>query len=451
MIAYFDCFSGASGDMILGSLLDAGLELADLEEQLATLRVPGYRLQVERLVSKGITGTRFHIALDEPGQEKEADSPGKPSQHGHEHHDHIHEQPEHEHSHEHSHAHGAQEHDRGHQHGAAMHSHDHPQRNLPAILGLIAASGLSATAKDRASAIFRRLGEAEATIHGVSVDEIHFHEVGAVDAIVDICGAVVGLELLGVTEVYCSALPTGGGTIRSAHGLLPVPAPATLELLRLAKAPLRPVEVAAEMVTPTGAAILTTLGQFRQPSLRLARVGYGFGSKELPWANTLRVWLGEASDGLQRDVTTLIEANIDDMPAELLSAAMERLFAAGALDVYFTPIQMKKNRPAVMLSVIAPEERTDELAGVVLAETTTLGVRLQPLTRVKCERWQERVETPFGPVLAKAKRLGDRVTLAPEFDDAARLARERHVPLADVYAAVAAASLARQVPPTTSA
>lgn len=405
MIAYFDCFSGASGDMILGALVDAGLELAELERRLATLNLPGYSLHAEHIISKGISGTRVHVHLEEH------------------HHDHV----------------------EGHEH---VHHHGH--RNLDDILTIIARSGLSAGEKDKASAIFRRLAEAEAKIHGVSVQEIHFHEVGSVDAIVDICGAVVGLELLGVDRAYCSALPTGGGTVKSAHGVLPLPAPATLELARAANAPLRPVEVDAELVTPTGAAILTTLCSFAQPALRLTAVGYGFGRRELPWANALRLWLGKAESDLPSDKVTVIEANIDDMPGELLGGAMERFFAAGALDVYFTPIQMKKNRPAVMLSVIATEARAAELARLVLSETSTLGVRLQPMARLKCERWQETVETRFGPVLAKAKRLGAKVSLSPEYDDASRLARERGVPLAEVYAAVAAASLERQFgqPPT---
>ena len=405
MIAYFDCFSGASGDMILGALVDAGLDLAALKGQLATLNLSGYSLRAERVVSKGISGTRLHVHLE----------------------DHHHDLEGHE------------------------HAHHHEHRNLDDILAIIAGSGLSDRAKDRASAIFGRLADAEAKIHGVSVKEIHFHEVGSVDAIVDICGAVAGLEILGVDRFYCSALPTGGGTVKSAHGILPVPAPATLELARAANAPLRPVNLDAELVTPTGAAILTTLCRFAQPALHLTAVGYGFGRRELPWANALRLWLGRAEAELQSDRVTVIEANVDDTPGELLGAAMERLLAAGALDVYFTPIQMKKNRPAVMLSVIAPEGRATDLARLVLAETSTLGVRLQPMARLKCERWQETVATRFGPVLAKAKRLGGKVSLAPEYDDANRLARERGVPLAEIYAAVAAASLERQPGPPPTA
>ncbi len=387
MIAYFDCFSGASGDMILGALVDAGLDLDALRRQLATLAVAGYTLHAERIVSKGISGTQVHVEL-------------------------------------------------------AKHEHHH--RHLDDVLAIIGDSGLSPCAKDKATLIFRRLAEAEAKIHGVTPQEIHFHEVGSVDAIVDVCGAVVGLELLGIEQAFCSALPTGGGTVRCEHGILPVPAPATLELVRASGASLRPVDVEAELVTPTGAAILTTLCRFRQPPMAVAAIGYGFGQRELPWANALRVWLGRAEhDGLLEDTVTVIETNIDDMPGELLAAATERLLAAGALDVYVTPIQMKKNRPAVTLSVIAADERARELSYLVLQETSTLGVRLHRLARIKCERWQETIDTPFGPVLAKAKRIGQRVSLAPEYEDAARLARAKGVPLAEVYAAVTAAALAR--------
>lgn len=390
MIAYFDCFSGASGDMILGALVDAGLDLGALDGELAKLNVTGYRLRSESVVSKGISGTRVHVELTE---------------------------------------------------------HDHAHRHLSDIVAIVSGSGLSATAKEKITTIFKRLAVAEAKVHGVTPEEIHFHEVGAIDAIVDISGAVVGLEMLSIDKVYCSALPTGGGTIRAAHGVLPVPAPATLELMREASAPLRPMAVEAELVTPTGAAILTTLGEFTQPQMALKAIGHGFGQKELPWANVLRLWLGEPAGGrgnLDADTAVVIETNIDDMPGEILGQTMERLLSAGALDVFFTPIQMKKNRPAVMLSVISSPDRVSALAQVILAETSTLGVRTYPVSRVKSERWQEKVDTIYGPVLAKVKRVGQTVTFSPEYDDAARVAREKGVPLQDVYAAVAASAQARR-------
>lgn len=388
MLAYFDCFSGASGDMILGALIDAGVDPTELGDRLRTLRVPGYRFRVEKIVSKGVSGTRLSVDLTEQ---------------------------------------------------------DHAHRHLDEILEIIDRGDLSTRVKEGASAIFSRLAESEAKIHGVTPQQIHFHEVGSVDAIVDITGAVAGLEMLGVEQVYCSALPTGGGTVECAHGVLPVPAPATLELIRRRGAPLRPMAVEAELVTPTGAAILTTLAEFAQPRMTLHAVGYGFGRRELPWVNALRLWVGpRQADQLAGDQVTVIETNIDDMPGELLAAAMERLLAAGALDVYFSPIQMKKNRPAVKLSVICEPEQADGLAALVLAETSTLGLRLHRLDRVKCERWQEHLETPWGPVLAKAKRVGERVWYTPEYEDAARLARREGVALADIYAAVGAAAFAKR-------
>jgi uncharacterized protein (TIGR00299 family) protein len=291
--------------------------------------------------------------------------------------------------------------------------------------------------------------------------------VGAVDSIVDVVGAAIGLEALGIDRLYASSLPLAGGTVRSRHGPLPLPAPATLELIARVGAPTRPAPGGGELVTPTGAAILAELATFEQPPMRVRRIGYGFGTRELPWPNVLRLWLGEpAAPGsaglwpapvgvseteagqrpavpegdLIRDEVVLVETNLDDASPELLGYAMERLFEAGALDVYFTPIQMKKNRPGTLLGVIAPPDRADALARIILAETTTLGVRLRPLARLIAERREATVETPLGPVRVKLKRLGDRTVAAPEYDDCARLARSGGVPLAEVYRLVAAAS-----------
>src|SRR3990170_8919496 len=250
MIAYFDCFSGISGDMTLGALVDAGVSFEELWDELAKLGLEGYELRAERTTSKGIAGTRMHVDL-------------------------------HEHDHEHAEGHGHQQ------------GHHHHERHLGEILGIIEAAAIAPRAKERASSIFRVLADAEAAIHGITPDKVHFHEVGAVDAIVDIVGAAIGLEILGVEQVYASAVPTGTGMVRCAHGLLPVPAPATLELLRRANAPLRGPQADGEMVTPTGAAILCALAQFAQPKMKVSRIGYGFGTKEFPWPNALRLWVGE--------------------------------------------------------------------------------------------------------------------------------------------------------------
>jgi len=385
---YFDCYSGAAGDMLLGALVDAGLPTGDLEEALRGLPVAGYRLWAERVTRQGVTGTRLHV--DVSGDEEQ------------------------------------------------------PHRHLADVLSLLASSALPAAVVARAGAVFQRLAEAEAAVHGTSVEEVHFHEVGAVDSIVDVTGTVWGLHALGVEHVYASPLPLGEGWVTTAHGQLPVPAPATLRLLAAAGAPTRPLAVQAELVTPTAAALLAELASWGQPALRLERVGYGFGSRELPWPNAVRAWLGRPLElGLEHDVAVLLECNLDDTSGEVMGYAMERLFAAGALDVWFMPIQMKKNRPAVTLAVLASVERAGELAALLLRETTTLGVRRALVDRLKAGRESIVVQTPWGDVHAKVKHLAGRPVLAqPEYEDCAALARERGVPFVDVYAAAQAAALA---------
>ena len=382
MLAYYDCFSGISGDMSLGALIDAGVDLATLRADLASLPVDHYTLSAEQLSDKGIAGTRFSVDLDPTAEQ--------------------------------------------------------PHRHLADILSIIDRSTLSRHVKDRASAVFRRLAEAEARVHGEPVEHVHFHEVGAVDAIVDIVGTVRALEMLGVTQVYASPLPTGTGTVKTAHGVLPVPAPATLELLRSANAPIVPSQAQAELVTPTGAALLTTLAEFRQPPMRLRALGYGFGRKQLPWANCVRLWIGDADSGASTDRISVLEANIDDSTPELLGAAMGRLLGAGALDVYFTPIQMKKNRPATKLTVLCGADQEQSLAATILRETTTLGVRIARAERLKADRWQQSVSTQWGEVRVKVKEFAGRRTAAPEYDDCLRLADAAGVPVADVFAAARA-------------
>jgi uncharacterized protein (TIGR00299 family) protein len=380
MLAYFDCFSGASGDMLLGALLDAGLPLDSLREQLAKLNLGGYRLEAEALDDQAIRGTRLKVVVD---------------------------------------------------------SKDQPARRLPDVLQLLESGRLDPIVVERTRRVFERLARAEAAVHGVAADEVHFHEVGAVDAIVDIVGTVTGLELLGVEAVYASAVPLGSGSVESRHGTLPLPAPGTLAILAEAGAPTRPLDTNQELVTPTGAALLAELARFEQPPLVPRRIGYGFGQKRLPWPNCLRLWLGEpVGVSLGRDEVNLIEANLDDMTPEALGYTMERLFAAGALDVFFQPLQMKKSRPGVLLGVLTHPPRTAELAALVLAETTTLGVRVSRLERFLAARRSAAVHTEFGPLKVKIKQLGDRRIMSPEHDDAARVARERRVPLADVYHAV---------------
>jgi uncharacterized protein (TIGR00299 family) protein len=307
------------------------------------------------------------------------------------------------------------------------------------IRQLVSDSTVSEWVKNESIGVIERLGRAEARIHGVPLEEVHFHEIGAVDTIVDIVGFCAGLEILGIEQVYASPISLGSGTVDIAHGRLPVPVPATLALLAEVNAPTVPNPARTEIVTPTGAALLSHFAIFERPPMRVLQVGYGFGSKAFPWANGVRVWLGEQEQPAhhKHDQVVVIECNLDDMTGEVLGYAMDRLFEAGALDVWFAPIQMKKNRPAVLLSVLSPLDRVDALSDVLLYETSTLGVRMYPPAhRFKAERSTREVEIPWGRVHVKEKWVdGRRVAVSPEYDDCARLARETGEPLVRIMEA----------------
>ncbi|MBC7261724.1 MAG: nickel pincer cofactor biosynthesis protein LarC, partial [Chloroflexi bacterium] len=307
--AYFDCFSGASGDMLLGALLDAGLRLEELRDCLASLPIEGYEIVAETEVRQGVRGTKATVHYSEEGQ---------------------------------------------------------PHRHLPDILGLIENSALPVAVKRTASAVFWRLARAEARVHNVAPEEVHFHEVGAVDSIVDVVGVVAGLHLLGVEAVYASSLPLGGGTVQTEHGVLPVPAPATLYVLAEACVPIRPHAAEVELVTPTGAALLAELARFEQPAMKIEAVGYGFGTRHVPPLNAVRVWLGSALESMSspEDEVVLLECNLDDATGQALGYVQGLLLEAGALDVWCTPIYMKKNRPGVLLSVLARPAQMSELAAL---------------------------------------------------------------------------------------
>ncbi|MBV9256839.1 MAG: nickel pincer cofactor biosynthesis protein LarC [Ktedonobacteraceae bacterium] len=383
-IAYLDCHSGISGDMFLGALLDAGLSFNVLNEMLACLPIDGYQLTQDAFSDKGIHGSRFNVTLSEQEQ---------------------------------------------------------PTRHLSDIVALFSDSTLPVRVCETALAIFRCLAEAEATVHKSSIEEVHFHEVGAVDAIIDITGAAIGIEVLGITQLYASPLPLTHGHVKTAHGLLPVPAPATLEILRRVSAPWQPSPAEGELVTPTGAAILATLARFEKPMISIESVGYGFGQKRLPWPNCLRICLGPDQEMVDRedeepdvDWVTVIESNIDNMQGELLGGLMERLFSEGALDVSYSPLQMKKNRPATQVTVICPLTEGERLAQLVLRETSTMGVRIQQVQRRKAQRTQQQIVTSLGVMLVKIKRLGSHIiSVAPEYEECRRIAREQDLPLAQVY------------------
>lgn len=413
-IAYLDCFSGISGDMFLGALVDAGVSPKLLEDTVAALDV-GARIEVSRVIRSGITATKIdvycHGEKDLP-REVFWEQGGHSHSHGH----------KHDHKHDDSHGHHHDEHT-GHEHG----------RSLSEIRRIINKAAFSAGAKATAIRVFEALGTAEAAIHNTSIEKVHFHEVGAVDAMVDIVCGAVGAEALGVDEWVCSPLNVGGGTVKCAHGTLPVPAPATLELLH--DAPVYSFGPQVELVTPTGAAIVKTLAtRFgSMPAMRVEKAGYGAGSRNFPeHPNVLRLTIGEAAATLPApsDTVTVLEANLDDLSPQVLAYAMERLLEAGALDVFSAPVQMKKNRPGALLTVLAKPEDADRLAKLIFAETTTLGIRRREERRHTLARRWESVQTPWGPVRIKiASMNGTIANYAPEYEDCRALAEANHVPL----------------------
>ncbi|HXM66535.1 MAG TPA: nickel pincer cofactor biosynthesis protein LarC [Candidatus Acidoferrum sp.] len=432
-IAYLECFSGMSGDMFLGALVDAGVAPQTLETTVAALNV-GARLEISRVVRSGITAAKVDVWVDgEKDLPREEYWEQRRRQHGHEHaHDSQH---EHEHSHSHageiSRAAAPALHEREHEH-----SHG---RGLTEIRQIISAAAISENAKKTAISIFEALGRAEANIHNTSIESVHFHEVGAVDAMVDIVCAAVGAEALGVDEIVCSPLNVGGGMVKCAHGTFPVPAPATMELL--ANAPVYSSGIQAELVTPTGAAIIQTLasrfGTF--PEMKIDRSGYGAGSRDFPGhPNVLRLTIGESvSDALAAntasDMITVLEANIDDLNPQVFGYVMDRLFDEGALDAFGVPVQMKKNRPGTLLTVLCKPDDASKLTRLIFVETTTLGVRRREESRRTLARRWENVETQWGAVRIKIASMNGTVTnYAPEYEDCRRIATEHHVPLKTV-------------------
>ena len=454
-IAYLECFSGISGDMFLGALVDAGVSPRLLDETVAALGV-GARLEVSKVMRSGISATKVDVWVDGekdmPREEywarqddrnvdrvENVDSvecaPTRATAHEHDHtHPREHSHHDHEHSHHDHHPHG--EHSRT---GAsAPHKHRHSHRGLNEIKEIISAAKISASAKKTATSIFEALGAAEAKIHNVPVQDIHFHEVGAVDAIVDIVCAAVGAEALGVDEIICSSLNVGGGTVNCAHGTFPVPAPATVELLK--DAPVHSSGIQMELVTPTGAAIVKTLakrfGTF--PELRIEKSAYGAGSRDFPGhPNVLRIVIGEAASKLasktNSDTISVLEANLDDLNPQVFGYVMDRLLEDGALDVFGMPVQMKKNRPGTLLTVLCKPEDAEKLTRLIFSETTTLGVRRREETRQTLARRWENVRTEWGEVRIKIASMNGTITnYAPEYEDCRRIAAEHRVPLKTV-------------------
>ena len=427
-IAYLECFSGISGDMFLGALVDAGVPPDLLTRTVAALGVDA-RLEISRVTRSGISAAKVDvIAAGEKELPREEFWVAKQAGHHHDHH-------EHSHTHDQDH-HAGHEHRHDHEH---KHAHEHAHRGLKEIREIINRSEIGSDAKARAIRIFEALGAAEAKVHNSGIEEIHFHEVGAIDAIVDIVCAAVGADALHVDEWVCSPLNVGGGTVECAHGTFPIPAPATLELLR--NAPVYCGEIQKELVTPTGAAIVSVLtqryGSF--PRMRTEKTGYGAGSRDFKrHPNVLRLSVGEGEavgDEAKRipsEEISILEANIDDMTPQIFGYVMEQALEAGALDVFGTPVQMKKNRPGLLLTVLCRPEDAARLRQLIFAETTTLGVRTRQETRATLARRHVSVQTKWGEIRMKLATLngsGKVTNCAPEYEDCRRIAEVRKVPL----------------------
>lgn len=378
-VAHFDCFSGISGDMTLGALIDAGVDPAAIHEALVSLRLP-IHMEVAKVRKGGFAATQVRIIAPE----------------------------------------------------------EHTHRHLADIEEIVRGGNLSSTQQELALRIFRRLAEAEAAVHGMPLEKVHFHEVGALDSIADIVGAAVGLDLLSVEAFTSRAVPTGSGMVRAAHGLMPVPAPGTAELLK--GIPLAASDIKAELTTPTGAAILTTVVKeyVDSPAMTFERVGHGAGQRDFPeQPNLLRLFVGTRATPAESDQVWMLETNLDDLPAEAIGYCYDLLLGAGALDVFATPIFMKKNRPATMLSVLAPEAMMSAIETILFRETATFGIRRYRVSRHKLHREAHTVVTPWGAVKGKRGWLeGREPVFSPEYEDCARVARQHGIALREVYLAV---------------
>jgi len=385
-IAYFDCFSGAGGDMIVAALLDAGANADELRARLAPFHEPtahGFALHIEKIKKQGFAATRFHVDLNSEVKQ--------------------------------------------------------PHRHLKHVVQIISAASLPALVAERAISIFTRLAEAEAKVHGSTIEKVHFHEVGAIDAIIDVVGAVTALNMLGVKRVICSAIPVGSGTIKCDHGIMPVPAPATAELLR--GVPIASCDEVSELTTPTAAAILTTLADSYGPipAMNIRSVGYGAGTRDgITRPNVLRVLIGDAGEStndFETDQVAVLETNLDDATPQAIGFCSERLLAAGAWDVFSVPIQMKKHRPGVMLTVLCAPDAVAAMQRIIFSETPTLGIRRRIENRAKLARRIETVQTEFGPIRVKIGEANDVRTVAPEYEDCKAAAMQHNVSLQAVMEA----------------
>lgn len=375
-IAYFDCFSGISGDMILGSLIDLGLDIEYLKNEFKKINISGYEINAEKIKKRDISCIKVNITVKDKQK----------------------------------------------------------YRSLKEINALIDKSELNPEVKKKSKDIFLKLAKAESKVHNIDIDKIHFHEIGAIDSILDIIGAVIGLDKLNLKKIYCSTIPVGRGFVKSAHGKLPIPAPATSELLK--GIPTYSTKVEGELVTPTGAAIISSLTESfgEMPLIQIEKIGYGAGKSDFDHPNLLRIFVGESLENYNTDVVNVIEVNIDDMNPEYYEVVFEKLLKNGALDVYLTNIQMKKNRPGIKLSIITPLEITNQLTDIIFNETTTFGLRIYKTDRKKLFVEKVKVKTKYGEITIKIGKTKDEIKLiSPEYEDCKKLAQENNVSLKEIY------------------
>ncbi|ACL76546.1 nickel pincer cofactor biosynthesis protein LarC [Ruminiclostridium cellulolyticum] len=413
-VLYFDCFSGISGDMTLGALLDLGIDKTAFLSELGKLKVSGYSIEINKMVKNGIRGTDVRVILEgtEHHENSEDHQYGEPHQYDHHHHG------EHEHNDEHNHSHNS-------------------ERNLEDIERIINQSDLRPRVKSMSNKIFREIARAEAKVHGKEINEVHFHEVGAVDSIVDIVGSCICLDMLGIERIFASELHEGKGFVKCAHGILPVPVPTVLEMLCSSEIPLITEDIPFELVTPTGLGIIKMIssGFGKMPPMSIEKTGYGMGKRETGRFNALRVVMGSLyqQDILPNDEISILETNIDNMSPEIMGYTMEKLLDSGALDVYYTPIYMKKSRPSAMLTVLVKCGEEKKISDIIFSETSTLGIRISHSQRFCMDREFVKVNTQYGDVRVKVANLGDIMKFAPEYEDCRSIALKTGMPIKKVY------------------
>ena len=431
-VLYFDCSSGISGDMTLGALLDLGIDKEKFLGEISKLNVDGFDIVFDRIDKNAINANNVDVVITLEGYDKHGQAV---EEHTHEHHDHGHHHDHEHHGHGRHHDHEHHDHEHHHDHDHKDHTHGHLHRDLKDVNDIIDNSTISESAKDLAKRIFLRVAKAEAKVHGKNLDEVHFHEVGAIDSIVDIIGVAICVDMLKPDKICASIVNDGYGFINCQHGKIPVPVPATAQIFAESDVISRQIDVPTELVTPTGAAIIAELSESfgTMPAMKVEKIGYGAGKKELDIPNILRVTMGEINECATCDEVMVIETNIDDLSGEMMGYTMESLFDAGARDVFYSPIYMKKNRPAYKMTVICSVDKVDLMEDIMFKETTTIGVRKRLETRTCLERSIEEIDTKYGTLKVKSVIKNSQKTIYPEYESAKELAQKNGVALKEIY------------------